>query len=81
MSMEWLSDAHLFKGRKKEQKARRCGAAPRRELQQQVNFPTGFRTGKIGSMIEGLARHYIQEHERGLSVCTFLDQISLFSQI
>lgn len=74
MSMEWLSDAHLFKGRKKEQKARR-------ELQQQVNFPTGFRTGKIGSMIEGLARHYIQEHERGLSVCTFLDQISLFSQI
>lgn len=32
-------------------------------------------------MIEGLAHHYIQEHERGLSVGTFLDQISLFSQL
>lgn len=32
-------------------------------------------------MIEGSARHYIQEHERGLSVGTFLDQISLFSQL
>lgn len=75
--MEWWSDTHLFEGRKKGQKA---ALQSSRKLQQQVNFPAGFRTGKIGSMIEGLARHYSQEHERGLSVCTFLDQMSLLSQ-
>lgn len=31
--------------------------------QKQENFPVGFRTGKIGSVIEGLALHYRQEHE------------------
>lgn len=41
------------------------------QVLQQEYSPTGFLTGKIGSMIKGLAGHYVEEHEGGFQRAPF----------
>lgn len=55
----------------KELKAQGCGTAASWKVLQQENFPTGFLTGKIGSMIKGLAGHYVQVHKGGFQRAPF----------
>lgn len=55
----------------KELKAQHYGTAASRKVLEQENFPTGFLTGKIGSMIKGIAGHYVQEHEGGFWCAPF----------